>query len=81
MVQQSLKGDGDALCGQRSREESWGRVQILLSPPAGSRDQGRCGLCVRKRGSGVVVGCQEKGGRVQTGRPDRVEGKVSLPAV
>lgn len=46
----------------------------------GTRD-GRCGLCVRKRGSGVVVGCQEKGGRVQTGRPDRVKGKVSLPAV
>lgn len=40
-----------------------------------------CDLHVRGRGAGVVVGCQGKGGRVQTGRPDRVEGKVELPAV
>lgn len=56
------------------------RVSYPHQQGPGTRDGGR-GLCVKKRGSGVGVGCQEKGGRVQTGRPDRVEGKVELPAV
>lgn len=56
------------------------RVSCPHQQGPGARNGGHS-LCVRKRGSGVVVGCQEKGGRVQTGRPDRVEGKVKPPAV